>query len=514
MGFIAGSIASAADPQEPSDGLSGARAMPMQRIIESIMRGNGETQAQAQAKDVAGRQMDATKKLSVTMTANPDDPGNPLLHIKNATADIVNQTQGSDLQGTYDAPKKNVEDAIVKMNAPQQQTGQFEADSLRSVGYPPERTDRTAADLQSYGQDFQAQRDLGEPIIKAAIKAAIMRTGAWNKDKIAEDLDRRAAAQNAAAFRTVAEPVISEQDRQRRLNRSDLTAATTAAHQRDTEERLLRSQTDAEQKTVYSRHNAINKAIDYSLIDPGPNNEGWHKAFDDQNDTGVPATPQEYAAIDRTGAQRVNASFLDFTDTKKDTFALGNYATWDDAKKAFGHPLTPQQDAMGAGRWKAAHTYVVRKANVDSSMLETRAAKLEHLQYLNEHQGDVKPVPLDDGFVKNVSATDLLGVLPTVKNPDLVLQRKEALLQNEIRHRSDKLRKARQDAKALNAEPADRRQFRWPVDMANAQVDAKTHADRIAAAQSELQQIQAARAAREQGKAAPAAKKPDPLGIR
>lgn len=512
MGFIAGAITSAADPQmPPPDGLANdPRVMPMQRIVESIMRGNGEVQAQGQAKDLGGKQMDATKKLSVTMTANPDDPGNPLIHVKNATADILNNTQESDLRKAYEAPRANVDSAIAKMSASTAPAAQppTQADPAgdpsqtydlidKTLGYHvPRPSDPDIAEKLTSPEGIRAlTHEMGGTKHHADQALAAMRRGQLTAD----DMRGRISAYRAQKLNAIYEKAVkgpldeAQQIQQRKQAESD---------RKSTEERLLRSQTDAEQKTVYSRHNAINKAIDYSLIDPGPNNEGWHKAFDDQNDTGVPATPQEYAAIDRTGAQRVNASFLDFTDTKKDTFALGNYATWDDAKKAFGHPLTPQQDAMGAGRWKAAHTYAVRKANDDSSMLEARAAKLEHLQYLNEHQGDVKPVPLDDGFVKNVSAADLLGVLPTVKNPDLVLQRKEALLQNEIRDRSDKLRKAQQDAKALNAEPADRRQFRWPVDMANAQVDAKTHADRIAAAQSELQQIQAARAARK-GDAAP-----------
>lgn len=506
MGFIAGSIASAADPQPTADGsiANDTRAMPMQRIMESIMRGNGETQAQAQAKDVGGKQMDATKKMSVTMTANPDDPGNPLLHIKNATADIINQTQGSDLQKTYDAPKKNVEDAIAKMNAPPVPAGQFEADALRSVGYAPERTDRTATDLQTYGQDFRAQRDLGEPIFKAAIKAALMRTGAWDRDKIAETLDRNASAQNAAAFKAVAEPVISEQDRQARLDRSEATLRNTIRHQRDVEDRLNQTQADNEQKTVYTRQNAINKGIDYSLIDPGANNEGWHKAFDDQNDTGIPATPQQYAAIDRKASQDVNKAFLDYTDTKKDTFALGNQPTWEAAKAAFGHPLTPDQDQMGRARWQAAHTYAVRKAADDASMQDARSARLELLHYKIEHEGDVKPVPIGRGDIKDMPVSEILAHDPAkVKDFDGVLLQKEGLLRKEFQDATEKAAKARVDIKSINDTPAMQRRWGWETGLANAQFDAKTYGDHAGKAQAELAQIQAARAARKSG--APAA---------
>lgn len=197
-------------------------AAPLEGILQLMMRGNAESQAQAQVKEVASKQADSTSKLQVTMTADPNDPGNPHITVKNAKADLLNQTQGQDLQNAYDAPHKNVETEIARRGgtaapAPQPTSGmdpgQFEGAALRSVGYPPERTDRTAADLQSYGQDFRAQRDLGEPIIKAAIKAAIMKTGAWSKDKIAEELDRNAAMRNAGAFQHAVSPILQEQDR-------------------------------------------------------------------------------------------------------------------------------------------------------------------------------------------------------------------------------------------------------------------------------------------------------------
>jgi len=478
MSFIEGSIA------------NDTQALPLQRLIESTMRGNAEAQAQAQVKDVAGKQTAAAAKLQITMTADPDDPGNPFVHIKNAKADQLNQTQGRDIREAYDAPHQNVDAAVARMKSPQP-AGQFEGDALRSVGYKPFATDKTAADLQTYAQDYRAQRDLGESVIKAAVKAAIMRTGAWNRDEIATELDRQGAAANARAFKAVAEPVIAEQDRQTRLDQQ-------SAAQSATEDRLLRSQRDAEAKQINAQKRSIINGTDFSLIDPSE----WDKTIDDQNTTGVPFTDQERAIVRRKAAQDVNKAFLDYTDTKKDTFALGNQPTWEAAKAAFGHALTPEQDRIGRARWQAAHTYAVRKAADDTAQQELRAARLDAIQARLENASREKPIAIGRSELKDMAASELISRDPsTIKNYDEALAAKEAMLQREIAAHTDKRDKANVDAKAILSTPEGRRRWGWETPLADAQFTAKTYNRHLSEAQAELQQVQAAREARKQGKA-------------
>lgn len=87
---------------------------PFENIMASLMRGNAESQAQAQVKTAVSDQVDSKRKMSVTMKANPNG-GPPLVTVKDAPADLLNQTQQEDLQKTYEAPHQNVEDAISQM---------------------------------------------------------------------------------------------------------------------------------------------------------------------------------------------------------------------------------------------------------------------------------------------------------------------------------------------------------------------------------------------------------------
>lgn len=427
MGFIEGAIASS------------GTALPLQRLIEATMRGNAESQAQAQVKDVAGKQAEAKSKLQITMTADPDDPGNPNIHIKNAKADLLNQTQGDDLKQAYVKPKQNVEDAIAKMNATPPPAGQFERDALTSVGYPPERTDLTGADLNTYGRDYRAQRDLGEPIIKAALKAAIMRTGVWNEDKIAEELDRNASLKNSAAFRAAALPAMQEQDRQGRENRSEASLLQTAAHQKRLEEDSQRRLDDAERTRAQTRKQQVNQGIDYSLIEPGEGNANWHKTFDDANDSGVPATPEDYARIDRKAAQDVAKLYNDFFIAKKDVYQLGHFPTFEAATSAYGHSFaSKQEEARARNAWAAAHEYDQQQDQKRQLQNEATTARLE---LTRERLANGTQTKLDDSAVKLFGVDEILSMDPSkVKNLDEAIKRKAALLRSEIQSEADKMK--------------------------------------------------------------------------
>jgi hypothetical protein len=378
---------------------------PLTGIMELMMRGNAESQAQAQVKDLAGKQADATSKLQVVMTADPNDPGNPHITVKNAKADLLNQTQDQDLQNAYDAPHKNVESTIAGMNGGRADPGQFEGAALRSVGYEPEKTDRTAADLQTFGQDYRAQRDLGEPIIKAAIKAAIMKTGAWNRDKIAEDLDRNAALRNAGAFQHAVSPILQEEDRMSgmALRGAELKNAVVGRYQ---QERRL---DDAEQKAVATQKQGLIDKTDYSLLDPSE----WRKATDEQNTTGVPFNEFEYGRMRRKATQDVAKALDNFMNKDKDQLAV--YDSFDKAKAAFGRNLTPQQETQFRANWQVARD--ARQVAIDR---EARAQ--EKWQRLLDGKPD-KPLRLPQWQANNLPVDSLVSAIgdPSVHQPSVML---------------------------------------------------------------------------------------------
>lgn len=339
--------------------------LPMQNILTAIMRGNGEAQAQSQAIKTRTDQMDAPEpKFSFTGKKTP--AGIPVVKFE-GPADLLNGTQQSDVQKSYDAPKKNVEDAISKMpQAPAAAAdatpspappaappgappspGQFESNAIKSVGFQPLPTGQTAADLSTWKEDYRAQRSLGESPISAALKAGVMRTGLWNKDLIARNLSNQNAVANAQMY-AKAEPILAEQDRQARLG-----TATWARNQ--AAERL----SNAEQKQVQADKLGVINGTDFSLV---PESD-WRKTFDSANTTGIPNSEFEYRRMEQKAQRDVSAAF---NKMRSDKDALATYPTADAAAKSFGHPLNPgQQQQLGAD-WTAARTAQQQKqANSD-----------------------------------------------------------------------------------------------------------------------------------------------------
>lgn len=151
---------------------------PFENIMASLMRGNAESQAQAQVKTAVSDQVDSKRKMSVTMKANPAG-GPPLVTVKDAPADLLNQTQQEDLQKTYEAPHRNVEDAISQMTGAPNRLGlsRTAAPSLHavsdSVGTPaaaaPNVAPTVAPDTGPDGQIAPGNIDLhARPVVKNA----------------------------------------------------------------------------------------------------------------------------------------------------------------------------------------------------------------------------------------------------------------------------------------------------------------------------------------------------------
>jgi len=174
MSLIAGSFSSNPDHQ-----------LPLQKIFEATMRGNGEMQAQAQVKKVAGEQMDSTSRMTVTMKPNPTG-GVPLVTVKDAPADLLNQTREADVKNAYDAPRKNVEDR------------------LRQYGFSPKTSDVQPSDVDSFGERYRARRELGGSVLKSAIMAGI--TGGRRDAQLIQNLKNQRAAQNLATEQKFVDP--------------------------------------------------------------------------------------------------------------------------------------------------------------------------------------------------------------------------------------------------------------------------------------------------------------------
>jgi hypothetical protein len=181
MSLIAGAFTSNPDKQ-----------LPLQKLFEATMRGNGEMQAQAQVKKVAGDQMDSTSRMTVTMKPNPSG-GVPLVTVKDAPADLLNQTREADVKNAYDAPRKNVEDR------------------LKEYGFSPKTSDVQPTDVDSYSERYRARRELGGGVLKSAIMAGI--TGSHRDPQLIQNLKNQRAAQNLATEQKFIDPV-RDQDMQ------------------------------------------------------------------------------------------------------------------------------------------------------------------------------------------------------------------------------------------------------------------------------------------------------------
>lgn len=495
-------------------------SLPMMKIMQAVMRGAGKIQGQEQAKAVVNKQAANSANMKVTMEANPNDPGNPLLTIKNVTADKLNGTEASDVQRAYTTPSQQVEKKLAAASAaPAQQapTAQPPQVQAPTTPPPPDHPLEQAAAMVDQNLGYRMARPWDSDIAEKLQSEDGIR-------QLAEEMgDKNPRATAHQAWRQLQHGKVSAQAVQQRvanfrLQRLETTAnrieqtmapsereadrrqaqADRLENQRLTRERLNQQLTDAEIKAGNEEKLNWLRSTNLATIDP-----------DKLEETAQASTNASWTAADLNRArlkqqQDINKDFLDYTDTKKDLFALGAQPTWEAARAAFGHPLTPQQDSLGRARWQAAHNYAVKQ-----QAREDRAAERENDQHqrtlqLLANASKEKPVHVPGPVIERMDASEIVSMDPdTVKNydgPGGVLATKEGYLRKEIADATDKRTKAGSDEKLLlNASQQRKLTFHEEGQLVNHHADRVAANARVVAAQAELQQIQAARAARRGG---------------
>ena len=494
---------STGNDQGPSD------QAPMSKILAAVMRGAAQVQGQEQAKRLSVSQQTSNAKMSVTM--KPGLPGEPpRVTVKDAPADLLNGTQQNDLAQAYTNPSKQVEQKL-SGTAPVSESADNAPDSSATTSTitPPQTAAPAGVDVVDHTLGYHLPRgadpditeklktpqgirdlnyELGGNEEHARITIEALKKGRITPqevhDRVAVYRERK-YAQIHSEIQGSLDKAQAEQDRQDRL---------TFAKQE--EKRRLKTQSDAELKTGNDEKLNWLKSTDLALVDPSQL-EATARAS-----TNAPWTDSDINRAKLKLQQDVNKAFNDFTDTKKNTFSLGNYDSWDAAKAAFGHPLTPAQDSMGAGRWKADHNYVLRQ-NENETIKRQHADDQHEMTMLRiANASKEKPVAVNRSDLNLMSAAEVLSLDPvTTKNYDSVLEQKEGLLKKEIATHTDTLTESNAPAKAILSKPAYRRQFGDEEQLAGYQAKATVAKAHIAAAQAELQQIQAARAARKGGTA-------------
>lgn len=494
--------------QGPSD------QMPMTKILAAVMRGAAKVQGQEQAKKVAASQQASNAKMTVTM--KPGAAGEaPLVTVKDAPADLLNGTQQADLKQAYDSPTSQVESKLSAAGIGAQPAAEStdnpsqsapSAPTIRPAQDHPLEQAASAVDAakgyrlpRPWDSDIKEKlkseeglraiaEEMGDPNPKADAHRAWrqFQKGIATPDDVAQrvaDFRAHRIEKESQLLEATMGPAQAEQDRQDRL-----------AFAKEEERRRLKTQTDAELKAGNDEKLSWLKGFDTAHLSP-----------DQLEATARSATQAEWTASDINRLKLkhqgdIRNAFDKFTDGahKEDVFSLGTYDSWEEAKRSLEYEseITPEMDRVGAVRWKAAHRYAINKAKDETAKQQAAAASLELKMYKIKHEGDVKPQSVDETFVKAVPADQLIGIIDNVKNPGIVLQRKEALLRNEIQDRTDKQKKANVEAKSILQQDEKKRKWGWETPLAVLQFEAKTHGQRIAVAQAELAKIQAARAAR------------------
>lgn len=487
--------------------------LPMENIMAAVMRGAAAVQGQEQAKAVAKSQQDGKAKMTVTMKQSPDG-GAPLVTVKDAPVDLLNGTQQQDLTKAYNTPKEQVEQKLSGGAAAQPQPAQPTAPQVTAptTKPPADHPLEQAAAAVDASLGYRIARPW-DPDIKEKLKSEA------GLRQIAEEMgDRDPRATAHQAWRQLQHGKISEQAVIQRVANFRLqriegesqhleaamapaerqTARAQAEQDRQaTEARLQRSQADAETAAGNKEKLDLLKTNDLTTFsDSGDPTEILAKVHAGTNATWSAADDQRALLKYQ---QDVNKAFLDYVDTKKDTFALGNQPTWAAAKKAFGHPLTPGQDSMGEALWQAAHNYTVRKQN-DEDMKRQHADDQHELTLMRlEKATATKPEPLSRSDIKLMDASELVSLDPsTVKNYDRILESKEALLRNEIQKAEDERFVHNQTAKGILKKPVERKQFGDEEQLATEQAKALNLTNELNRLTKQLQTIQGARSGRKQ----------------
>jgi hypothetical protein len=330
--------------------------LPLQGIMESLMRGNAEAQAQTQVKKTAQLQA-ATPPPTLVLEHNPDDPGNPLVTIKKTTADAINQTKEGDLAKSYQAPKDNVEKAIAGgVTQPKQPllsgtdfAGQRDA-VLGNLGYtgPQTQTHVNPDDLSSWSARFKARRELGGSLIGSALKAG---TGIRDK-QLAEDLQNERTDLANRRYLAQGIPIEKEVLSERR--------ETSVEGQRQF----------LQQKAADAQYRGAIHGSDMTGFDSP---DAAFQQFVDN--TGLP--PEEakrYSGLvqrEYRNQQRAKGQKF-YEESRKDRGALSSFDSYDHVVQAFGPAPSPTQEKQRQADWTAARQDKVQKETKEAQSVEFR----------------------------------------------------------------------------------------------------------------------------------------------
>lgn len=494
----------------------------MAKIIAAVMRGAARVQGQEQAKQVASAQAQSNAKMSITM--KPGEPGGPpMVTVKDAPADLLNGTQAQDVQKAYDTPHQQVEAKIAAtQGGGQPATPQAPAATPSAPAptapvaddHPIEQAAKEVDNSLGYRVPRPWDSDIAEKLkSEAGIKSIALEMGDPNPDATAHQAWKQlqhgkvtpeAVQQRVANFRlqniekksNALEASRAPYERQQARVEAQTGRAQAEADRQANQARLVKTQSDAEAKQAnadkleYLRSNDLAAAVDSEdKLDATV-----------QSSTNLPWSQSDLNRAHLKYKQDVAKAFNDYTDTKKDVFALGSQPTWEDAKTAFGHPITPQQDTIGKARWQAARNYTQRQAADDEAKQENRQLRSELMIQKLQNATTEKPVAIGRGDLNLMDTTELVSSDPAkVKNYDGALEAKEGLLRKEIADHTDKLTKSSAQARAIITKPKDRKQFGDEEQLAGFKADQQAAYARVQQLTKDLQAVQAARAARKTG---------------
>ena len=460
--------------------------MPLGRVLAAVMRSAAAVQGQEQAKKVANEQQTANAKLSVTMTANPNG-GPPLVNVKNAPADLLNGTQADDVKRAYAEPKEQVERKL-------------SASGIESTPMKPDPALEEAAAALDSNFGYRVARpwdpDIAEKLkSEDGIRALAEEMGDKNPKATAKQAFKQlrgGTARAEAVIRRVQDYRAQQIQKQSQTLQSTL-GQIEAKKDHDEQQRRLREQFDAtERQRILARKKDIIEKTPYSLVDPGKLRE----TLEAENDTGVPFTEFEFRRAELRAQQTIAKDFEEFT-SNAERFALGRYETWDEAKSAFGHRLSPQQEAIGRARWDSARKYVVQQDRAAAMKNRKDEVQLTRLRQIVETATAEKPAVIGRADLALMPAAEIVAIEPSkVRNYDSLLEQKEGLLAKELREWEDKRRKSGKQRDAIRGKKAKDRQFGDEEQLAGYEADFAIANEHIADLTKELEAIRGKRAER------------------
>jgi hypothetical protein len=291
--------------------------MPLQSIMAQ-MRTNAEVQGRAQATKIAEEQKEKASNTKIEL--NPDGS----ITAKNIDPSILNGTQDQEIRDAAQKPK----DAV---NA-----------KLEGFGFVPKDTNivDSPEKVDQYTERYRARRQLGGSVIKSALMAGL--TGGRTDEKLRENLQNQNAAQNSATLQKYVSPIEDQNLEAGRL------AASMAGEQR--------LSIQASQKEDQDAVELISKT-DWTAI---PTHEREAALADLMGD---PEKARRYGRVVRRVVQqqdekkRVGA----IESFRKDNAALGQFKSWDEAKKAVGVPMRPEEEGPARADFEAARNSTLEK---------------------------------------------------------------------------------------------------------------------------------------------------------